>query len=110
MLLPQARVGMGERRRPDFVVFIPVHFWNYRKLAIQLDCGHSPDQDITRNKCMAEHGYETMSLRPGAVGCLGELRRLVEHIDTAMRLYESDTLAIATETRVRMCTLPAEPL
>jgi hypothetical protein len=51
-----------------------------------------------------------MSLRPGAVGCLGELRRLVEHIDTVMRLYESDTLAIATETRVRMCTLPAEPL
>jgi hypothetical protein len=42
MLLPQARLGMGERRRPDFVVFIPVHFWNYKKLAIQLSIAVTP--------------------------------------------------------------------
>jgi hypothetical protein len=106
MLLPQVRVGIAERRRPDFVVFIPVHYWNYKQLAIQLDGSHSPnaDDDKARDEYVAEYGYETMSLRPGAVGYLREVQRLVEHIDINMRMYETDAFEVATPTSVRKCT------
>jgi hypothetical protein len=106
MLLPQVRVGIAERRRPDFVVFIPVQYWNYSKLAIQLDGSHPVDAegDKSRDAYVAEAGYETMSVRPDEKGYLREVQRLVEHIDILMRLHETDTFEVATETSVRKCT------
>jgi hypothetical protein len=35
MLLPQPAIGIGERKRPDFAVFVPLQYWNYKWLAIQ---------------------------------------------------------------------------
>jgi hypothetical protein len=106
MLLPQARVGIAERRRPDFVIFIPVHFWNFKKLAIQLDGSHVPGHadDKARDAHVAEYGYETMSVRPDDRGYLREVQRLVEHVDILMQLHETDPDDVATETTVRKCT------
>src|SRR5439155_6424800 len=33
MLIPQARIGIAERRRPDFVLFVPLQHLKYRRYA-----------------------------------------------------------------------------
>lgn len=108
MLLPQVRVGIAERRRPDFVIFIPVHYWSYKQLAIQLDGSHEHgrEDDKARDAHVAEYGYETMSVRPDERGYLREVQRLVEHIEIIMRMHETDAAEVATETSVRKCTPP----
>ncbi len=44
MLIPQPRMGIAQRRRPDFVLFVPLCYWNYRWYAVQLDKGHPPER------------------------------------------------------------------
>jgi hypothetical protein len=109
MLLPQARIGIAERRRPDFVVFVPVQHWRYQQLAVQLDGAH-PDEaaanDQQRDAYLAEYGYETISLRPAQRGYHEEVKRLVERIDVAMNMADTDAWEIAISTTVRKFTPP----
>src|SRR6516165_7126348 len=61
MLLPQMRVGIAERRRPDFVVFVPMQYLVYKRYAIELDGGHGPErteQDEARALDLAAENYE----------------------------------------------------
>lgn len=104
MLIPQASVGIAERRRPDFVIFVPIQYWKYKKLAIQLDGGHLEDMapaDEMRDKEIAVHGYEVRKVRPEAGNYFEEVRRLVEEIDQMMQLAESSPWEAAIEIEVR---------
>lgn len=104
MLLPQVRIGIAERRRPDFVVFLPMQFWRYQKIAVQLDGAHpgeSVASDRARDEYIAEHGYETISLKPKERGYQEEVKRLVERVDIAMKMVESDEWEVAVSAEVR---------
>ncbi|HZC35134.1 MAG TPA: DUF559 domain-containing protein [Chthoniobacterales bacterium] len=73
MLLPQTWIGIAERRRPDFVAFVPLQHWNYKWIAIQLDGAHSEDNeqaDQKRDAYLIEQGYEVQSIRPTQTGYL----------------------------------------
>src|SRR5713226_4901344 len=67
-LIPQARIGIAERRRPDYVLFVPLTYWTYKWYAIQLDAGHrgTESQDELRDAEISMHGYEVVSLKPGS--------------------------------------------
>jgi hypothetical protein len=90
MLLPQMRVGIAERRRPDFVVFVPMQYLVYKRYAIELDGGHGPErteQDEARALDLAAENYEVISLRPGY---FREVQKLVERIEIEMTEAERD--------------------
>jgi Protein of unknown function (DUF559) len=92
MLIPQARIGIAERRRPDFVSFVPLQFWKYKWFAIELDGAHSSHQaqtDAARDEEIAAYGYEVISLRPADKGYFEEARRLVERFEILMNLAKS---------------------
>jgi len=44
MLIPQVRLGVAERRRADFAVFVPLQRWKYDCLVVELDRSHPPDR------------------------------------------------------------------
>ena len=93
MLIPQARVGIAERRRPDFVAFVPVHYWMYKRYAIQLDAAHNADQTVAdriRDEEVAVQGYEVISLRPSREGYLPEVKRLLEQIERDITKVDAD--------------------
>ncbi|MFL6051594.1 MAG: DUF559 domain-containing protein, partial [Actinoallomurus sp.] len=103
MLLPQARIGITDRRRADFVAFVPLHFWKFKWFVIELDGGHREEQqaqDKLRNKYYEEHGYEIISLRPGVKGYFEEARSLIERFDVLMALADTDAADLAVEARV----------
>ncbi|NBD12945.1 hypothetical protein GTY96_28695 [Corallococcus sp. c25j21] len=113
MLIPQARIGIGERRRPDFVVFIPLQQYRFRWIAVEIDGGHnstSDESDQKRNAYLADHGYEIFSIRPSTPkGYFEEARRLVEHIDAEMKTADRDPSKVAVEARV-FRTTPADDI
>jgi hypothetical protein len=56
----QARIGIAERRRPDFVLFVPLTYWNYKWYAIQLDAAHHAgfqEKDELRDAEIGVHRY-----------------------------------------------------
>ncbi len=102
-LIPQVRVGIAERRRPDFVAFVPLQYWKYKWLAIELDGAHAEEQqpnDAARDQYLEEQNYEVLSLRPNAKGYLEEVKVLVEKIDIWMNLAETDSWDISIEAEV----------
>jgi hypothetical protein len=101
MLIPQARMGIAERRRPDFVVFVPLQYFHYKWYAVQLDAAHPEHQneaDQLRNAEIAVHGYEVLSLR--GQNYVEEVKRLVEQIEGEMDRAESDDWSVAVEVAV----------
>ena len=103
MLIPQAWLGIADRRRPDFVMFVPRQHWNYQWLAIQLDAGHPPaskEEDEARDIEVRAQGYDVVSLRPAARGYLEEVRRLVERVDEKMTQAETDAGKVAIDVEV----------
>ena len=108
MLIPQARIGIAERRRPDFVAFVPLHWWNYKRYAIQLDGAHPPrlaQADALRDIEVELHDYEVTRV----AGSYREVQLLVERIDSDMRAAKSNAFAVALEVGVRR-TEPADPV
>jgi len=104
MLIPQTWIGIAERRRPDFVAFVPLQYWKYKWLAIQLDGAHSEEQatdDAGRDEYVRRHKFEVMSLKPNERGYLEEVRTLVEQLESWMTLAETRPWEIAVEAQVR---------
>jgi hypothetical protein len=111
MLIPQAWLGVGDRRRPDFVAYVPLQYWKYRWLAIQLDAAHPPESaeaDAKRDEDVREHHYEVVSLRPKQTGYFEEVRHLVEDIDRWMSLAVTDPWKVAVEAQVRSVEEPVD--
>jgi len=103
MLIPQAWIGIADRRRPDFVMFVPLQHWNYQWLAIQLDAGHPPASkadDEARDTEVRAHGYDVVSLRPEARGYREEVRRLIERVEEKMAHAETDSGKVAVDVEV----------
>ena len=103
MLLPQARIGITERRRPDFVAFVPLQHWRYKWVAVELDGGHPEEKyadDVQRNSYYIENNYEPISLRPKDAGYLAEVRNLVERFDVWMNMAITDEWEVAVELPV----------
>jgi len=103
MLLPQTRVGIAERRRPDFVAFVPLQYWNYKWVAIQLDGAHTEDQAISdkqRDTDLIEQGYEVIPIGPTQTNYLREVQRLVEIFEDWMNLAKEKPSDIAFEAEV----------
>lgn len=99
MLIPQARVGIAERRRPDFVAFVPLQYWKYRWYAIQLDGAHPKEAaaaDDARDADLVKAGYE---VRRVVAGVVSEVKQLVEEIEKVMTT--TDPWAAAVEAQVK---------
>jgi len=93
MLVPQARIGIAERRRPDFVLFVPLHHWKYKWYAVQLDAAHTrefEERDEMRDAEIAVHGYEVISLKPEKHGYHEEVKTLVERVEREMGAADVD--------------------
>jgi ribosomal protein S27AE len=106
MLIPQARIGIAERRRPDFVAFVPLHYWSYKRYAIQLDGAHTCEQaraDHLRDAEIAVHGYNVRSVG----GAFRDAQALVEQIDHDMESAKADPWSVALQVAVAR-TDPAE--
>ena len=103
MLLPQARIGIAEKRRPDFVAFVPLQLWNYKWLAVELDAAHSESQreeDARRDADLEEQNYTVISLRPKNKGYFEEVQHLVERIEAFMNVAEEDPRSVAIDVEV----------
>jgi very-short-patch-repair endonuclease len=112
MLLPQVRIGIAERRRPDFVLFAPLQYLRYKRYAVELDGAHTPEQqegDQARDVELAAEGYEVLSLRPNELGYFREVQKLVERIAGDMSEAERSARDIATEVEVER-TVPKNAL
>ena len=102
MLIPQTRIGIAERRRPDFVALVPVHYHKYVRLAVELDANHrSEEEDKARDNDLRNAGYHVMSLRPANRNYLESVKRLVERINGFMAMPTVDRWAAATEVPVK---------
>jgi uncharacterized protein DUF559 len=102
MLIPQARIGIAQRRRPDFVVFVPLQHWKYRWYAIELDGNHAWEtakNDQERNDYLNFHGYEVISVATNKY--YKEVRNLVERIDHEMKVAAGDALEVAIDMKVK---------
>jgi hypothetical protein len=100
MLIPQARVGIAERRRPDFVLFAPNTALRYDWYAIELDGSHE-GSDEERDKELKRQGYSVYSVRPGAKGYYEEVQRLLESVEVDMTIVEADPEGPAIKREVR---------
>jgi hypothetical protein len=103
MILPQPAIGIADRRRPDFVAFVPLQYWHYQWVAIQLDASHTKEQaadDAMRDAQIAEQGYQVVPLRPKNTGYLEAVRRLVERFDALMKQADDDVWSVAAEAVV----------
>jgi hypothetical protein len=100
MLIPQARIGIAERRRPDFVLFAPLQYFKYRWYAVELDGAHTGSDD-DRNYFLAGEGYDVLSFRPGAKGYYEEVQRLLEKVQMDMTEADRDPNTVAIDREVR---------
>jgi len=103
MLIPQVRIGIAQRRRPDFVVFVPVQKWKYKWYAIQLDAAHTQEnakKDELRDTEISVHGYEVINFRGENQGYWEDVRSLVETIERDMEEVESDPWGKAIQLTV----------
>lgn len=93
MLIPQARIGIAETRRPDFVAFVPLHELRYRLFAVELDQGHGPTmakQDDERDLELTQLGFEVIRVKPPDGKSFRDLKKLIERFDELMRRADSD--------------------
>jgi hypothetical protein len=100
MLLPQVRVGIAERRRPDFVLFNPLQYLIYKRYAVELDGAHTAEQaafDEARDMDLAAENYEVLSLRPKELGYFPEVQKLVEKLSVEMTEAERSAGELATD-------------
>lgn len=113
MLIPQTWIGIAERRRPDFVAFVPLQYWKYRWIAIQLDGAHREEQaldDAERDDYVRQHDFEVVSLKPTEKGYFEEVRKLVEQIENWMTLADTNPWEAAVEAKVmKVSSLPDVP-
>jgi hypothetical protein len=103
MLIPQVRIGIAERRRPDFVLYVPLQYWKFKWLAVELDGAHPEEKaqdDAARDRYYADNGYEAVSLRPGAKGYFEEVRALAEKVEVLMKLSQTDEWDVAIHADV----------
>jgi hypothetical protein len=103
MLIPQTWIGIADRRRPDFVGFVPLQHWRYKWVAIQLDASHGDDQvveDARRDEFVREQNYEVIPLRPTQTGYLEEVRRIAEQFEAWMTLADSNPWEVVVEATV----------
>jgi len=103
MMLPQARIGVAERRRPDFVAFVPLQYLKYKRYAIELDGAHTEEnraKDDARDVELAAENYEVLSLRPGERGYFSEVQRVVERFSGEMSEAERSAWDLATEVEL----------
>jgi hypothetical protein len=103
MLLPQVRIGITERRRPDFVAFVPLQYWRYKWVIVELDGAHPEEKfadDQSRDQYYKENNYEVISLRPKSKGYLPEVRTLVERFEVWMNLAVTDGWEVAVDLSV----------
>jgi hypothetical protein len=101
MLIPQARVGIAGRRRPDFVLYAPIQYFRYKWYAVELDGAHTGSDD-DRNLDLMGHGYEVFSCRPpDAGGYYKEVQRLLERVEMDMTEADRDPNSVAIEREVR---------
>ncbi len=113
MLIPQARIGIGERRRTDFVLFVPLQYWKYKWYAVELDAAHPAEHvgsDDLRNAEIAVQGYEVLSLKPEKHGYFEEVRTLVERVEREMNAAEADVWQYAIDVPVRSFSEPEADL
>lgn len=106
MLIPQTWIGIADRRRPDFVAYVPLQHWNYKWIAVQLDAAHKDEQrkdDGLRDAYIAEHNYDVIPLKPTESSYYEEVRTLVEKIDGWMRIADDDVWSVAIEAEVARC-------
>jgi hypothetical protein len=104
MLIPQARIGIAERRRPDFVLFVPLQYWNYKQYAVQLDKAHTSEMaqaDDMRDAEVQLLGYEVIRLRPEKQGYFEEVRNLVERLELEMQDADTNTWSVALNIPVK---------
>src|SRR5262249_38203484 len=112
MLIPQVRLGVSERRRADFAVFVPLQRWKYDCLVVELDRAHPQDRaDADRDRALeiVAQGYRVV--RGGGQGEKGyydDVRSLVEQIDAGMKRVVSDPSSVAVDVPV-VRTEPAPP-
>jgi hypothetical protein len=103
MILPQVRIGIAERRRPDFVAFVPLQYLKYKRYAIELDAAHGEehaDRDALRDSELASEGYEVISLRPNQNKYFPEVQKLLERFYREMSEAETSQWELATEVNV----------
>jgi hypothetical protein len=103
MLIPQVRIGIAERRRPDFALYVPLQYWRFKWLAVELDGAHPQEKandDAVRDRFYEENRYEAVSLRPGAKGYLDEVRSLAERAEVLMSMAQTDAWEVAIDARV----------
>ncbi|MBM4030106.1 MAG: hypothetical protein FJ280_32610 [Planctomycetes bacterium] len=103
MLLPQVWLGIADRRRPDFLAYVPEQYWRYKWFAVQLDAAHgdeNKESDARRDAYVTEQNYAVASLRPLASGYLEEVRRLVEQFEVIMNSAEDDSWELAVPVDV----------
>lgn len=93
MLIPQVRIGIAERRRPDFILFVPLQYWKFKWYAIQLDRAHSPSMaanDDLRDADVSLHGYEVIRFKPEKQGYFESVRGLIERVELEMTQADVD--------------------
>jgi hypothetical protein len=101
MLIPQARIGIAERRRPDFVLFVPLQSLKYEWYAVELDGAHT-GSDEQRDMDLSLNGYKVLSFRPeGPRGYYAEVQTLLEKIQMEMDQADQDGDSVAVERPVR---------
>ena len=104
MILPQTWIDIADRRRPDFVAFVPLQYWHYKWVAIQLDASHNTEEqaaaDAMRDAQISEQNYRVVSLRPTNTGYLEEVRRLVEQFDAMMKQADDNVWSVAADAVV----------
>jgi len=101
MLIPQATIGIAERRRPDLVLYARLQSFKYKWYAIELDGAHVGNND-DRDLELTTRGYEVLSFSPGSgVGYYAEVQRLLEKIQMDMTEADCDPAAVAIERKVR---------
>jgi hypothetical protein len=108
MLIPQARLGIAETRRPDFVAFVPLHSCKYKCFAIELDQSHgaaSAQRDDQRDLELTQLGFQVVRVKPPDGKTFRDLKKLVELFDQLMRRADSDEwserLLVAEELKVK---------
>jgi hypothetical protein len=108
MLIPQARVGIAETRRPDFVAFVPFHAMKYKWFAVELDQSHGAamaERDDERDLELTELGFQVIRVKPPDGKTFRDVKKLIELFDQSMRRADSDAwkekLHVAQELKVK---------
>jgi hypothetical protein len=93
MLIPQARLGISESRRPDFVAFVPLHESRFKCYAVELDQGHNASmarRDDERDLELQALGFQVIRVKPADGKSFRDLKDLICTFDKEMRRADSE--------------------